>query len=612
MFARHLSRASHTSSPVLPTRSRTAQQRRRRNVVGGSKFSHCVRSLGNRRNVILYLVFALAIAVVVSTLVLKGRISEATSIKVAGSPRVNRVVASSGTLATSDEDHGNDGSSDTDGQGGTQARLPSHRSELKQLLVEKKRKRAEQARDGYRPAGRPLHSGEVLQNSRSADDGFLKVRALLDHADPLQNNNARNSKAARPEIPAWPHPTPTTPKVFGIGLSKTGTSSLASGLERMGLRTVHSDMDRMRGLLAALGEEYRQELDQVVQSVASISEQRRVQIKEKLLGRLSFQGMYDDVDAAVDAPSYLFWRQLYAAYPDARFILTVRDRETWVESAREFFRFFFQKLCGGIVPRDTEALHELTYGTAIPDRATWLAAFDRHVAAVQEVIPKDRLLVIDLEKEGGAAMQRVCSFVRPADARGVCNQFAMRPFPRLNVAVSSLQQSVDHRGTCFHRQHVRTPFATPQTAFVTVLSNNVLNDGSRHRQGSSAGYVYSTLVALRSLLNLGIIRRASDPLPSPTAQRDPGAAPLLPEFVVLTIGYLCDSDKLLLESAGARVLNFPAVPYPDFATSDDIPQSVESMAANNQKLHVFGLGHMFVLVVCISPPSSSGASCPAA
>ena len=114
----------------------------------------------------------------------------------------------------------------------------------------------------------------------------------------------------------------------------------------------------------------------------------------------------------------------------------------------------------------------------MPEERTWLAAYDAHVAAVRRVIPAERLLVIDLEAAGDTAMATVCAFVRPASDANLCaSQFVMRPFPRRNAGVTSLQRSVDHRGTCFHQHHVRTPFATPQRAYVTVLTG--LHDGSR-------------------------------------------------------------------------------------------------------------------------------------
>ena len=31
-----------------------------------------------------------------------------------------------------------------------------------------------------------------------------------------------------------------------------------------------------------------------------------------------FKWMYDDVDAVVDAPAYLFWEEIHEAYPDAK------------------------------------------------------------------------------------------------------------------------------------------------------------------------------------------------------------------------------------------------------------------------------------------------------
>ena len=566
MFAK---RRAH-ESPILPTSQGRSRRRRGRGAVDSCRL--LARRYGQGKGLLLAILFLLVIGVVVSTWALKGRIIDSGAVPVSGATAHRQARDVAGKTPVRPEQEKPRTASER------RSSSRSRRSELKKLLADKK------AQHEYGTIqGIPLYEGDIVAKDGT---GRVRVKAVLDHSDPAQNNNVKNNKKREPdaEIPRPPKPTSQTLKIFGVGLSKTGTSSLANGLSRMGLRTIHSDMDRMRGLLSALGNQF----DTIAQNIT------RQQAKDQIISNLDFSGMYDDVDAVVDAPMYLFWEQLFAAYPDAKFILTVRDPQSWFHSAKEFFRFFFQKLCGGVVPKDTAALHTLTYGSAIPDNDSWQNAFEAHVESIRAKIPANQLLIIDLEKEGNSAMGKVCRFVRPAAGSDICGHFALRPFPKLNVAASSLQRSVDHRGTCFHRQHVRSPFATPQTAYVTVLSN--LNDGSRH---GAVGYVYSTLVAIRSLLHEGLIRRATDPLPTPKQQRDPNGPKLLPEFVVVTVGYLCHNDRALFETAGARVLNFPAIPFPDFRTSDSIPQSVESMAANNQKLHVFGLGHMYHTVLYI-------------
>lgn len=84
------------------------------------------------------------------------------------------------------------------------------------------------------------------------------------------------------------------PKVFGIGLSKTGTTSLARALEEMGYLTAHYNNPFSRCILE----------DQD----------------------------FHIFDAANDTPVCVRFESLFHLYPNARFILTTRDLGGWVDS----------------------------------------------------------------------------------------------------------------------------------------------------------------------------------------------------------------------------------------------------------------------------------------
>jgi hypothetical protein len=88
-----------------------------------------------------------------------------------------------------------------------------------------------------------------------------------------------------------------------MGLSKTGTSSLATALRQLGHRNIHMD----RKLLAYLYPERK----------------------------VTFEHMYDHVDSVEDLPSALYPEELLAAYPDALFVLTVREPDLWLSSYRK-------------------------------------------------------------------------------------------------------------------------------------------------------------------------------------------------------------------------------------------------------------------------------------
>jgi hypothetical protein len=94
-------------------------------------------------------------------------------------------------------------------------------------------------------------------------------------------------------------------KVIGAGLSRTGTLSLCRALQTLGLSCLHFDQQR---------------LNDVVEGRALNPNFRR----------------YDDVDAVVDLPAALFYRELLQAYPESKVILTVRNRFLVAEHQRAF------------------------------------------------------------------------------------------------------------------------------------------------------------------------------------------------------------------------------------------------------------------------------------
>ncbi|KAF7585071.1 hypothetical protein BBP40_001066, partial [Aspergillus hancockii] len=82
-------------------------------------------------------------------------------------------------------------------------------------------------------------------------------------------------------------------------------------------------------------------------------------------GREEFDRLLGPYDACLDIPACLFWRDLIAAYPDAKVILTTRDVDSWLASANAtvfkfvrapFFRFWqdFDKSKIGPLFRESE------------------------------------------------------------------------------------------------------------------------------------------------------------------------------------------------------------------------------------------------------------------
>lgn len=190
-------------------------------------------------------------------------------------------------------------------------------------------------------------------------------------------------------------------KVFGLGLSRTGTRSLTTALQILGFDVLHYPLD-----------------------VDTFSE-------------LAY-GQYDltvlkNHDGMTDITVAPYYAQLDKAYPGSKFILTVRDRESWLRSCQNhwFNRPAFK------TPKDAEHEQHMkvrrlfraaTYGCYgfVPERFSWV--FDQHVRNVMEYF-KDRpedLLILDVC--GGEGFDKLAPFLgRPAPSE---------PFPHKGAILS--------------------------------------------------------------------------------------------------------------------------------------------------------------------------------
>lgn len=173
-------------------------------------------------------------------------------------------------------------------------------------------------------------------------------------------------------------------KVFCVGLSKTGTTSLTAALRLLGYDAVHWYATRHAFRYTDTG----------------------IAIDRDLFERH---------DAFADTPIARIYPELDARYPGARFILTERDPERWLAS-------FADQFAAGSLDDFSARLHRDLYGTDSFDAALCAAAYARHGAAVRAYFaarPAD-LLVMDLS--AGDGWPALCHFLG-------CPQ-PTEPFPR--------------------------------------------------------------------------------------------------------------------------------------------------------------------------------------
>ncbi|NCF35488.1 MAG: hypothetical protein GWP56_03715 [Gammaproteobacteria bacterium] len=191
-------------------------------------------------------------------------------------------------------------------------------------------------------------------------------------------------------------------QLIGTGVGRTGTYSLKLAINQLGLGPCH----HMEEVL------HNMPLQVPLWSAA-------------LNGAADWQSIYDGYPSAVDWPTAGFFRELYAAYPSAKFVLTLRSPESWADS---FGGTIYQLLAGREqAPPEMRDWLEMSAGviakTGFPeglDRDGLIAAFVAHNDAVRAAIPPGQLLEFEVKQGWGP----LCEFLEvPAPDE---------PFPRTN------------------------------------------------------------------------------------------------------------------------------------------------------------------------------------
>ncbi len=190
---------------------------------------------------------------------------------------------------------------------------------------------------------------------------------------------------------------PLMSKIFAIGLSKTGTTSLAAALEILGYRVARTG--------------------------------------ESLPAPADFDAAtHENVPAGFD--------ELDRQYPNSRFIYTIRERTSWARSVERNWRFHHE------TNHPTYQWLNTLYGTSdwSFDEQSMQAAYDRHRERVTGYFTGRELLVMDIC--GGDGWEKLCSFLSLP--------MPDVPFPRGNVGTGS-----PWRRLRWHARRVRKRFLKP-------------------------------------------------------------------------------------------------------------------------------------------------------
>jgi hypothetical protein len=172
-------------------------------------------------------------------------------------------------------------------------------------------------------------------------------------------------------------------KIFGIGFYKTGTTTLYDALRILGYHTVNGD---------------------------KLGSYPGADDGATLLGRIR-EGDYrlptfEMFEAFTDNPYFGIWRQIYDQFPDARYILTVRDERRWIDSCEKFFR-----------NRRVRPMREWMFGqhanpASSPEaRQAWLDAYRAHNAAVRAFFATRGEQYFEFDPTMEGRWDRLCAFL---------------------------------------------------------------------------------------------------------------------------------------------------------------------------------------------------------
>jgi len=175
-------------------------------------------------------------------------------------------------------------------------------------------------------------------------------------------------------------------KIIGAGLGRTGTLSLKFALDHIGLGPCYHMAEFMAHVPTHLP---------LWLAVAE--------------GRPDWDAVFDGYVSTVDYPGCTWWRDLAAKWPDAKVILTVRDPDSWFESASSTVLSPRMLAMLGNSPLKAffDAAVNRDFGEQIEDRAFMTAYFRRWNAEVIAEVPAERLLVFEA-KDG---WEPLCEFL---------------------------------------------------------------------------------------------------------------------------------------------------------------------------------------------------------
>ena len=204
-------------------------------------------------------------------------------------------------------------------------------------------------------------------------------------------------------------------QIIGAGFGRTGTSSLHAALNQLGFPCYH-----------------------MVEVIANPANKTHLDFWCEVANgeagaQFDWERVFADYSAAIDNPACCVWRELLAAYPDAKVILTTHPggADAWYESTIDTIYFTenrwqfkvlelltpFGKKIGNM---SRKLIWQRSHKGSMQRRDTAIAHYHQHIADVKAQVPANRLLVYSVAEGWGP----LCEFLDRPEPHA--------PFPNIN------------------------------------------------------------------------------------------------------------------------------------------------------------------------------------
>lgn len=182
-------------------------------------------------------------------------------------------------------------------------------------------------------------------------------------------------------------------KVFCLGLSRTATTSLSEALEILGYRTLHFPAYWLN----------------------------------PLTGRIHFLNhQLKEYDAFTDISVIPFYKDFDNYFLRAKFILTTRDLDSWLNSCKKFRNF---NLPVAQQPESRRVLHKIIYDTSFYEKEKFSDAYKRHELEVRKYFKGREKDLLIMNIPAGDGWEVLCDFLHKPKPT--------YEFPKLNAKMVS-------------------------------------------------------------------------------------------------------------------------------------------------------------------------------